>query len=193
MKRTLMFLGSAAMATLMLSACAKNGNQATNGTDSTTMMATNNAEANKAKTHQFYEEVMNGKKLETVDALCAADFTDHNPEQGHTGKGTADLKKTFGGWFAAYPDMHMTIDNMVAEGDMVATMFTVTGTWKGDMMGMKANGKSFKVSGTDFVKIKDGKATDRWGTFDVMGMLQQLGIAPMPGGDKPAASSEHKM
>jgi steroid delta-isomerase-like uncharacterized protein len=193
MKRTLMFFGCAAMATLMLSACAKNGNQAANGADSTKMMAANNAEANKAKTRQFYEEVMNGHKLETVDALCAADFTDHNPEQGHSGKGLADMKQAFSGWFTAYPDMHVTIDNMVAEGDMVATMFTVTGTWRGDMMGMKPNGKSFKAAGTDFVRIKDGKATERWGTFDAMGMLQQLGLAPMPGADKPAAGSEHKM
>jgi len=194
MKRTLMFFGCAAMATLMLSSCAKSGNQAANGADSTQMMAANNAEANKAKTRQFYDEVMNQHKMETVDALCAADFTDHNPEPGHSGKGTADLKQVFAGWNAAFPDMHVAVDNMVAEGDMVATAFTVTGTWKGEMMGMKPTGKSFKVNGTDFVKIKDGKATDRWGAFDTYGMLMQIGVIPAPGANNaPAKSGDHKM
>src|SRR5947209_3115027 len=177
MKRTLMFLGSAALATVMLSACAKSGEQANNSADSSKMMATNNAEANKAKTRQFYEEVMNGKKLETIDALCAADFTDHNPDPGSSGKGTGELKKEFTEWFKSMPDMHITIDNMAAEGDMVWTMFHFTGTMKGDMgPNMKATNKSCNVGGIDVVRIKDGKAVERWGYIDQMSMMQQLGL-----------------
>lgn len=170
------------MALALFSSCAKNnGSGAAAGGMSL-------QDSNKAGTKGFYEDVFNAHNPNAVDKYCTADFVDHNPDPGMTGKGTAELKKAFTGWFASFPDMHVTVDQMVAEGDMVTAVCTFTGTMKGDMMGAKATDKPFKVTAVDVMHIKDGKATDRWGVFDAMGMVMQTGMQMPP----PAAAPEAK-
>ena len=183
MKRTLVFFSSAALATMMLSSCAKSGDQAATMADSAKMMAVNNGEANKALVKAFYENVVNNHKVNAMDQYCAATFTDHNPEMGHTGQGLDDNKKSFGEWFASMPDAHASVDNIVADGDMVWALVTFSGTMKGDMGPMKATNKTFKIGGMELAHVKDGKIIERWGYYDKMGMMMQLGLMPMPGGN----------
>src|SRR3954468_10192857 len=90
--------------------------------------AKNNESANKERMKQFYEQVVNAHNADMVDSFCTADFVDHNPDMGRTGKGIDDLKASFKDFFAGFPDVHMTPDFMVAEGDKVVAHITVTGT-----------------------------------------------------------------
>ena len=131
---------------------------------------------NKALTKRFYDEVMNGHDLSKIKSFCATDFKDHNPSPGHSGKGIDDLIAMFNEILNAFPDLHVSTDIMVAEGDMVVAYITMTGTNTGSFANMPATNKSIKINGVDIVLIKDGKATERWGVFDDMAMMTQLGV-----------------
>lgn len=132
---------------------------------------------NKALTKQFYDEVMNAHNPAKIESFCSADFIDHNPSPGHTGKGLDDLVSMLNEMITALPDFHVTADLMVAEEDMVVAYLTVTGTNSGPFGNMPASNKSVKINGVDIVLIKDGKAVERWGVFDDMSMMTQLGMA----------------
>jgi steroid delta-isomerase-like uncharacterized protein len=143
--------------------------------------AKNNESANKERMKQFYEQVVNAHNADMVDSFCTADFIDHNPDMGRTGKGIDDLKASFKDFFAGFPDVHMTPDFMVAEGDKVVAHITVTGTNTGSMGNMPPTNKQVSIEGIDVIAIKDGKASERWGFFDNMKMMMQLGLMPEPG------------
>ena len=81
-------------------------------------------------------------------------------------------------FLSAFPDLHATIDVLVAEGGLVAGRMTTTGTHKGDFLGIAATGKQVKFSEIHIVRIANGKATEHWGNSDDMGMMQQLGVIP---------------
>ena len=143
--------------------------------------ADNNESKNKERVAQFYEQVVNAHNVDMVDSFCATDFVDHNPDMNHSGKGIDDLKATFREFFTAFPDVHMTPNFMVAEGDKVIAHITVTGTNTGAMGSMPSTGKSMNVNGIDIIQISGDKATERWGFFDNMKMMMQLGMMPEPG------------
>ena len=139
---------------------------------------------NEALTKRFYDEVINAHDVAKIDTYCSEDFVDHNPDNGHSGKGLDDLKGQFNDLFAAIPDAHVTPNFMVANGDTVVAYLTMTGTNTGPMGNMPATNKSFKMDGIDIIIIKDGKAIERWGIFDNLSMMAQLGM--MGGGEAPA-------
>jgi predicted ester cyclase len=165
---------------LLLAAGFASCNNADNG-------SSNDKEAtNKALVQRFYDEVVNAHNPNLIDSFCHAEFTDHDPSPGHSGKGSADLKANFTELFASFPDVRMTTDFMVANGDTVAVYMTLTGTNSGAMGNMPATNKQITIKGIDIVALRDGKATDRWGVFDNMTMMAQMG---MMGGAAPADSS----
>jgi predicted ester cyclase len=85
-------------------------------------------------------------------------------------------------FYAAFPDIHFRVDDLLAEGDLVAARVTVTGTHQGEFMGIPATGRSVEVDVMDFVSYRDGKGTAHWGVSDMVSLLQQLGVMPPPGG-----------
>ena len=80
----------------------------------------------------------------------------------------------------AFPDIHFTIDEQIAGGDKVATRWTAQGTHKGELVGIPATGKSSTVTGIAVDRIVNGKIAESWGIFDRFGMMQQLGVIPVP-------------
>jgi steroid delta-isomerase-like uncharacterized protein len=184
MKYSLRLFTSAALVAMMFSACAKKSDQASvganAGTDSTSMTAPNNTEANKTKMAAFYNDVINSHNVDAMAKYTSVNFVDHNPDPGQSGEGLENNKKGMAAWFTSMPDAHVTVDRMVADGDMVVALIHMSGTMKGDMGGMKATNKSCNVPGVDIVRIQDGKAVERWGYFDQMAMMTQLGMMPMP-------------
>jgi steroid delta-isomerase-like uncharacterized protein len=155
------------------------------------------AEANKAKTQQFYDQVFNGHNLAVIDSFCSPDFTDHNPDQGHSGKGIEDLRAQLKSFFESFPDIHVTTNFMIAQGDTVVAYLTMAGTNSGAMGGMPATNKQVTMDGIDIIAIKDGKAIERWGFSDNMKMMQQMGMMPaaVTGGapaDSAMAKAEEK-
>jgi steroid delta-isomerase-like uncharacterized protein len=150
--------------------------------------SSNDKEAtNKALVQRFYDEVVNAHNTGAIDSFCHPEFTDHDPGQGHSGKGAADLKTNFTELFTGFPDVRATTHFMVADGDTVVVYMTMAGTNTGAMGPMPATNKQMSIKGIDIVVLKDGKATDRWGVFDNMTMMAQLG---MMGGGAPADSGK---
>jgi steroid delta-isomerase-like uncharacterized protein len=82
--------------------------------------------------------------------------------------------------FAAFPDMHFTVRQQIAEGDKVLTHKTFHGTHRGPFMGIPATGKEVSIDVMDIFTVTDGRMREHWTVSDMLGMLQQLGVAPGP-------------
>jgi steroid delta-isomerase-like uncharacterized protein len=141
-----------------------------------------NTTANKTLIRRFYEEVINRRNLHLIEEFVAEGFVDHNPDPGQ-GPGRESLKPMFQGFVEAFPDMTMSIQTMVAEGDLVGSRVAMTGTHLGNFAGTPATGRSISVSGMDWARVKDGKIVERWGVFDMAGMAKQIGLVPGPSSD----------
>ena len=135
---------------------------------------------NKAIATRFLEEVINRGNLSVIDELSATNFVDHSAPPGVPP--TIDGIKSFVTMFrAAFPDLHYTLEDSIAEGDLVVQRTTAHGTMKGDFMGMPASGKSATWSEIHITRLENGKAAEHWGVVDQLGMLVQLGFAQAPG------------
>jgi steroid delta-isomerase-like uncharacterized protein len=133
-------------------------------------------EENKALARRVYDEVFNSHNPSGIKSFVTTDFIDHNPSPGHTGKGLDDLTAQLKEFLTAIPDLRVTVDLLVAEEDKVVVYLTMTGTNSGPFGNMPASNKPVKFNGIDIVKIKDGKASERWGLSDDLTMMTQMGM-----------------
>jgi predicted ester cyclase len=92
--------------------------------------------------------------------------------------GRQGLKDSFGVYMKAFPDMHVNVEELIAERDLVAARFSGEGTHRGELFGTAPTGKRIKFNGIDFLRIKNGKAVEAWHQGDDMVGLMQLGIKP---------------
>jgi len=136
-------------------------------------------EENKAMVRRIFEEAINKGNLSVVDEVMASNYVYHFP--GQDVKGPEGFKQFIYMMRTAFPDLHITIDDMIAEGDRVATRETLRGTHKGDFMGIAATGKQVTFTGMVFVHFVGGKEVEAWGSMDQLGMMQQLGVVPPMG------------
>ena len=137
------------------------------------------AEDNKAIVRRFYEEVFNQRNLAVVDELCITNHLFHNPPT--TLQGREEFKQLLSVYITAFPDARFTVEDLIAEGDRVASRYTFRGTHQGDLMGIPPTGKQVTVTGIIVNRIVNGKSEEGWLNFDALGMLQQLGVAPASG------------
>ncbi len=131
------------------------------------------AETNKAIVRRYYEEVLNQHNLTIIDELFAADF------KSHTRHAYVDLQQYVEAVersHQAFPDLQVTIEAQIAEGDLVATRWSAKGTHQGVFAGIQPTGKEIIVTAMHFHRLADGKITDHWEQFDFAGVVQQLGI-----------------
>ena len=131
----------------------------------------------KEMAQRWYSEVMSEGKTEVIDELCAPDFVDHDPLPGTTAD-LAGLKDFVAQIRAAFPDMQVTADDIVAEGDRLAVRSTMRGTHEGDFMGIPGSGKKVEVSNYDFVRFENDQAAEHWGVIDSAALMEQIGMAP---------------
>jgi steroid delta-isomerase-like uncharacterized protein len=132
---------------------------------------------NKALVQKFYDDVVNGGKLDKLNDYIAEDFVEHEMMPGMA-EGREGCRQFFSMIRTAFPDIKFKVEFMVAEGDKVVAYVTMSGTQKGEFMGMPAGGKSFSTPTVDIIRIADGKAVEHWGATDSMAMMQQLGATP---------------
>lgn len=120
-----------------------------------------------------------GGDLSVLDEFVAADVVNHTapPDMQH---GRENLRQLAQLWRAAFPDLKVTIDDVVAEGDLVAVAWTGGGTHLGDLFGIPPTGKHAVMSGIEFNRMQDGRIVERWGNNDQLGLFVQLGLAPAP-------------
>jgi steroid delta-isomerase-like uncharacterized protein len=136
------------------------------------------AEQNKTLIHNFVEEVWNKGNFDATETFWAVDLIDHSPAIPNQPAGVAGARQVFVSFKTAFPDLQFTIEDIVIEGDKVAWRWTSTGTNIGSMMGLPPTGKKATITGIEIYRIADGKIVERWGNFDQLGMLQQLGVIP---------------
>jgi len=125
---------------------------------------------------RWFSEVMSEGKTDVIDELCSQDFVDHNPLPG-TSPDLAGIKDFVAQIRAAFPDLQMTADDLIVEGDRIAVRSTMRGTHEGDFMGIPATGKRVEVSNFDFVRFENDQAAEHWGAIDSDAMMEQLGVA----------------
>lgn len=136
-------------------------------------------EENKALVRRFYEEVFNNKNMAGVDAFVAPSVIDHSLPPGAPG-GIEGVRQTITMFLTAFPDLHLTLEDIIAEEDKVVVRWTMRGTHQGASLGMPPTGKQFILPGISLVRLDGGKAAETWVNYDQLVMLQQLGLAPAP-------------
>jgi predicted ester cyclase len=133
------------------------------------------SEQNKALARRFYEEVFNRRNFDAMDELCAPDFIDHNALAGQR-PGLAGLKESFEQWIGGFPDLKATVHELVAEGDILVSRFTLEGTHTKELMGAAATGKRVTFRGMDMVRIRGGRAIEAWHEGNDIEVLMSLGV-----------------
>lgn len=128
----------------------------------------------------FVKEVWNKGNFDATETYWAADYVDHNLAVPNQAAGAAGARQVFTAFKFAFPDLHFTIEDILAEGDKVVWRWTSTGTNTGSMMGMPPTGKKATITGIEIYRMAGGKIAERWGNFDQLGLLQQLGVIPTP-------------
>ena len=135
------------------------------------------SEQNKTLVRRVIEEVYNQGNLAVVDELAAGDLLIHMTSQEIRGREGA--KQYVAALRAGFPDLQITIEDQIAEGDRVVTRWTACGTHMGQFQGIPPTGKEVRVVGTDIDRIADGKTVECWSHVDELGMMQQLGAIPV--------------
>jgi steroid delta-isomerase-like uncharacterized protein len=138
---------------------------------------------NKAIARRYYDEIMNEAKLATIDELMSPDFVftlATHPEPFHGPEGFKQLITMLHG---AFPDVHLTVEHLLADGDYVVGHWIGTGTHTGGplrtVMGdIPPSGRRFRIDGMSWLKIVDGKIQESLANEDSLGMLTQLGVLP---------------
>ncbi len=138
-------------------------------------------EENKALMRRAYEEIHSKGNLAVVDELIAADLIEHSPFVPGQSPGRQGALEVFTMIRAAFPDLRVTVEDMVGEGDKVVARVTMRGTHKGEFMGIAPTGKQITVGVIEILRISGGKMVEHWNVVDSLGMMQQLGAVPPPG------------
>lgn len=136
-------------------------------------------EQNKSIVRRWIEEGWNKHNPAAVDQFYAPNYVQHDagrpPLQGREG-----LKQYVGMFLTAFPDLHFTIDDLIADGDKVVWRFSSTGTNEGSFMGISATGKRGGGTGIVIFRLADSQIAEGWVNYDALGLLQQLGVIPTP-------------
>lgn len=113
-----------------------------------------------------------------IDAYVAPDSVWNMPGGPPLGREQATGMSAM--FYSAFPDMHHTFDDQIAEGDRVVSRVTFRGTHRGDFQGVPATGNTVAFGAIFIDRLRDGKIVEHWAQFDMMGLMQQLGAVPEP-------------
>jgi steroid delta-isomerase-like uncharacterized protein len=134
-------------------------------------------ESNTAIVARFIETAINQGNIESTNEFCHEDVVEQVPFPGQ-GPGVEGIKDVIRGMLTAFPDMHWTIEEQVAEGDKVVTRFEWTGTHQAEFFGVPATGRPVRVWGMAIDRLEGGKIKDTRLIMDALGMMVQLGVVP---------------
>jgi steroid delta-isomerase-like uncharacterized protein len=135
---------------------------------------------NKALARRFIE-TFNTDDLTAVDEFIGTSFTNHDPGTPPLPTGPEGYRQLVRTYRTALPDLRLTVEDSIGEGDKVAVHWMARGTNTGELMGMPPTGKPATVTGISIFTIGSGKVTEQQVNWDTLGLLQQLGVVPTPG------------
>ena len=125
---------------------------------------------------RMYDEVLSQGNLDALDDIIHTDFVEHEqmpPGMPNDRRAPAAFTTMFR---SAFPDLHASIEDIVQQGDKLAIRSRMSGTHKGEFMGIPPTDNKFDVQAIDIVEFRDGKVIAHWGLTDAMAMMQQLGV-----------------
>jgi steroid delta-isomerase-like uncharacterized protein len=132
------------------------------------------SEANKELVRRWFDEVWTKGSVEAIDRMLSDSAVVCG--LGADLCGPDGFKPFHAAYRDAFPDVEIHVDEIVAEGDMVAARWSGSGTHRGGALGFPATGKRVEFTGMLFVRVADGKLVAGWNNFDQLGMLKQLGV-----------------
>ncbi|MFU0507607.1 ester cyclase [Pseudaminobacter sp. NGMCC 1.201702] len=131
------------------------------------------SELNKAQIRRVIDNVYNRGDLAFIDEVAASDLVIHASSQEILGREGA--KQYVAELRAGFPDLHFTVEEQIAEGDMVVTRWTARGTHRGKFQRIPATGRGIQLTGTDIDRLVAGKVVECWAHVDELGLMRQLG------------------
>ena len=122
-------------------------------------------------------EAVNGRNLDLLSQLCTEDYAYHGPG-GLELRGVDQLREMIEGYLTALPDLHMTVEERVVEGNLISTRWSLVGTHLGPLDGIQATGKRINIAGQLIWRFEGTKIAEEWEVFDEVAMLRQIGAFP---------------
>jgi steroid delta-isomerase-like uncharacterized protein len=138
------------------------------------------SEENKALVRREEEELFSGGNLDAADEIYAADYVGHDPSNPEDVRGLEAAKQAAADYRQAFPDLRVTVEDLIAEGDRVAARLRFRGTRLGELNGIAPTGRRVDCTGIVISRIEEGKIAEDWANFDDLGMMQQLRVIPEP-------------
>jgi len=136
-------------------------------------------EENKVIVRRYLEEAWNQGNLTILDELMTPGYARYMSGQPPLDR--ESQKQRIASFRQALPDVRLTLEDLVAEGDRVVFRITLHGTQLGTLMGVPPTGKAVTIAAIDIARLEGGKIVEHWGQMDTYGLLQQLGASPTPG------------
>ena len=126
---------------------------------------------------RVFNELVNGQRLDILPQICTEDYSYHGPG-GLELRGIEQIREMIEGYFAAFPDLRMTVEQRVVEGDLISTRWSLTGTHDGPLGEIAPTGKRIDISGQIIMRFEGAKIAEEWELLDEMAMLKQVGAIP---------------
>lgn len=141
-------------------------------------MDTEQLDRNKQLVDTFVQELFTKGDLDAVDRHLAPDLVHHDPPfAGTSSQGRDEVRQMAAMMRQALPDWHSDLEELIAEGDLVAERFTASGTHQFELMGVPATGRTLLLPGINVFRVRDGAIVEWWSRLDELGFLRQLGVA----------------
>ena len=131
--------------------------------------------ANKVQSRRYFEEVWNRGDFVVAGELLARDYVDHDSSYP---PGPEGVRAEMSMYRSAFPDLRFTVEDVIAEGDRVATRVSAIGTHQGDLPGIPATGTRVTISGIVIFRFENGKAAEAWMSYNFLSLYRQLGVIP---------------
>jgi steroid delta-isomerase-like uncharacterized protein len=138
--------------------------------------AMTSSQQNAATVLEMLDAIWNRRDLSVLDTKVTEDHLDHDADGDEIGRDAMAQGSQV--YLDAFPDLHMSFDDQIADGDRVVTRWTGSGTHLGELHGIPPTGRAAQISGIYIHRLSGGMVAETWASFDRLGLLQQLGVIP---------------
>jgi steroid delta-isomerase-like uncharacterized protein len=125
-------------------------------------------------------DALNARDYEALDELADPEFVDHDPMPGQA-PGIGGLKSSYQVFAGSFPDVRYSVEDVIAENDLVVSRVAIEGTHRAPFMGIPATNKPMRWTATRMFRLRDGLIGETWLNADILGLLVQMGVVPPPG------------
>lgn len=129
---------------------------------------------NKALVRRYYEQVVNTGKVDDIDRFIASDYVEVHDNRRYP-LGLEGAREHVLGVRRVYPDLHLTVERQIAEGEWVVTCITMRGTHQGEWIGIKPTGRALEVTAVNVDRVRDGRIVEHGGAANLLGPFMQIG------------------